>query len=535
MVSSRGFAVLLAALFAAGCAGTVLGEIGASGSAMRGFLDARDVVLITAFRNLGGVAADARVAYAAGPEGVIRYDQRFRRWEAPITRDDGYPVDEIPTALAVDRFARSLWLGTRSGGVYEFPLGLRSGWRWAGVAPGGAIRTLVPGENGVFALTGVGWSYADAGVGGVGPAPAVPADVARQAEPLLRRMAAEDASFAASLTGALTDERLRRWEPTAAAEGPGGTDEFWIGTWGGGLFLYDDLSLRATHYPFGLVGRGVGAMAVAEDGTLWFGGDGLGERRGVTGADAQLQRWVWLEAPFERVPQGLVRDALATEDAAWFAASDGLYRVSGGQGRRWTDADGLPSARATALARVGDAIWVGTERGLAVVRDGIAQRTGGVGAPAVTGLAVTGDSLVWIGTTRGLAVARARDGEPVPIPGTAAGQGARGVTIVDVADAGERVHVLAEGRVTTWDANGLLNALGVEVPRQIGRPLTLAADRSGVWVGGTTGVAFLDPVSGSAGTLLVPQQIPEGPIRQVLPAGDAVWLATPAGAVRLPR
>ncbi len=76
---------------------------------------------------------------------------------------------------------------------------------------------------------------------------------------------------------------------------------------------------------------------------------------------------------------------------------------------RWeifTTAEGLPSNKVMAVAVNGDTVWAGTEKGLAVIRDGVVSRAdaeGDLPFPAITSLAVspvTGD--LWIGTLGGL-------------------------------------------------------------------------------------------------------------------------------------
>ena len=72
----------------------------------------------------------------------------------------------------------------------------------------------------------------------------------------------------------------------------------------------------------------------------------------------------------------------------------------------FTTTEGLPSNKVMAVAVDGDRVWAGTEKGLAVIRDGVVQRADGEGDlpfPAITSLAVspvTGD--LWIGTLGGL-------------------------------------------------------------------------------------------------------------------------------------
>jgi ligand-binding sensor domain-containing protein len=68
---------------------------------------------------------------------------------------------------------------------------------------------------------------------------------------------------------------------------------------------------------------------------------------------------------------------------------------------------------------------------------------------------------------------------------------------------------------------------------RIGPLVRLAGGGRGLWVAGQGGIARLDPQSGIWESFTVPADLPSGPVLDVLSAGDDVWVATPAGAVRL--
>lgn len=528
---------LLCTMFAVTACGTLSG--GAPGPTNR-WLETRpeDVILITSFRQQGAAASDRSTVFAASPFGVARYDQRFQRWLAPLTAEDGFPAGEVPVALAVDEFGNDLWLAMRGGAVYTVPLGISGRWRWVGTVPGGTIRAMTAADGTAYVSTSAGW-YMAAGAGGalVPVAPGrLPGDVSRKAVPLLDRL--DDGAFAASASAATTDRWLRRWPVSAAAEShlPG---RYWLATWGGGLFQYDDRTLNARQMPFGLSSVGAGALAFDGD-YLWIIGDGTGSRGGVTRARSDLQDWYWYDGRYENAPSSAGRAVVPTPGRIWFATRDGLYALEreSDRWRRFGAFDGIQSADVRALVWTGGRLWVGTDRGLAV-GGGEGFQPLGLGGIAVAGLAAA-DGRVYAATAAGLRVFDAASAQPVALPRGASLDTLGVVTRLErridgVAAGATGVHVVVEDRVLTLDADAGWRESPLPIPGAIGRVLGLTAGGGTVWVAGTGGAAMLDPIGGSWLTLVTGREIPEGPVYQVMPATEGVWFATRAGALWMPR
>lgn len=537
--AGRTAVVLLALLALVGACGPVA-RGGAAGPAGQ-WIETRpeDVLLITSFRHQSAAASDASSVFAAAPFGVVHYDQRFRRWAAPSTMEDGYPVGEVPADLALDDFTNTLWLGTRSGGVYTLPLGIAGRWRWVGDAPGGAVQALSAVDGSAYAMTHAGWYRVGSGGSGLMPVQPgqVPASAAAQAVPLLQRADRRGGSFAAAAEAAAVDRWLRRWTVTAAAESerPG---RYWITTWGGGLFLYDDRSLTAEQRPFGLASIGAGAIAF-DGGDVWVIGDGSADRAGVTRATRDLQQWYWYDARFENAPDAAGRVILPADARVWFGTAQGLYSLDRAteRWRRLGEFDGLPSASVTALAGSSQALWVGTERGIAFGGPESFQTLPAGRGFHTYALAAT-DGRVWAGTAGGLIVFDAASGQQVAIPGGAQldSLGLRSTLNRRVygvaADAG-RLFALAADRLLVYQA-GRWREVGLPVPPMIGRPNGLTAQGGTVWVSAEGGAAVHDLAGGGWYPLVVGQGIPQGPVYQVLPAQEGVWFATRAGALWMP-
>ena len=498
--------------------------------ARQGYWRPDDRVLVTDFRDLGGVASDRRFVYAAGAQGVLIYDHRFGRWEAPLTVEDGFPVADPPVDLAVDRFAGVLWMVTRTGALWSHAVTTNDEWRWAGGLPGAPPVRLATHEGSLWARTGSGWYQTTPGMA---PTPSTPpAAVRADAISGLERLERDSPSFRAAGPTLTVDEYLRRYAITGAAPSPD-PGAWWLATRGGGLYAYDDRMLDARPLRFGTVGRGVSALAEVEGGGgYWFGGDGRSPRRGVAYSDRELQRWAWHEAGIEGAPAGPVHAVVPTEAGVFVGAQDGLYRLDGDRWERMTDQDDLPSTVVRSLAPGWGAVWAATDRGLVrvtVTSDGrmSAVRVDGTGGVRIGALAAV-DSILWMGTDRGLwsldmasgTLAQPSIRDPRlrgPIAGVAWTNGI--------------LYVLAESTLLAYDGASWTAPLVGASMAGIGRPTHLAARAGVVWIAGTAGALAIDPVSGMETLLSVPRDIPEGPIRQVMPVAGGVWFATPAGAL----
>lgn len=510
-----------------------------------------DGVLISSFGVMTALALGPRHIFAATPAGVVAYDFAFDRWELPLTEADGYPAGERPTALAYDRSAGVLWLGTAEGSLSSLTPGID---RWDRVTTIGiaAIVAIIPfsREGALYLATEGGWQQLRTGSFIATPIPpsAVPeavraaaADERTETDPFLR---------AARGTLGL-DAAMRRWRLSDVERGerPG---EYWIATLGGGLLRYDTRFSRSEWLPFGTVSEGAGAIAVDED-RIWFGGDGRGPRNGVASADHGLQQWTQFDAGYDGAPAGAVVDILATAGAVWFAASDGLYRmdragdtraVGGRQWRRYTTADGLPSDAAIALAAVADGLWVGTTRGLVRLQEnGTSISSVLMPGVRINGFAGRGDTL-WIASDEGLRIvppassASVADSVPRPVPAAAdPGPGTRGLLrggrIVDVQVGEDAIYAAGEEAYFQFSGGEWTETQRGGAQARVGRVRRIAVEGGALWLGGERGLARLEIATGLWTYFIAGQELPPGPVRAVVPIGEHVWVATPAGAFRL--
>jgi hypothetical protein len=440
--------------------------------AQHGFWQPDDRVLITSFYNARGIATDQRLVFVATTNGLEVYDQTFRRWLPPSTIEDGYPAREVPARIAYDPRERGVWLVTEVGTVYAWSSAIQ---RW---------QQRFPSD--------------------------VPADVLRR---LQRGTAERDPAWAVMRNFAGRDATGRTWQVTAidAAERAG---TFWAATNGGNFSFVDTRNLSSEAYTFGTISRGVSALAF--DGrNLWFGGDGASARNGVTRADTSLQTWQQFESRIADGPQGRVTALLATSSGTYAAAADGVYSLRRNRWQRVSDVD------ARALAHTSGRVWVAARGTLGWIDGTDNYQRVELPLQSINALAARNDSL-WIAAETGLYLWANGSAQQLTTTPT-----------FDVAVSDKHVVELTSRGLGTWAAGSEATALATSALRQIGRAVSLNSKADRVWVGGTAGIAEWNTTTGAWRYLTVADDIPEGPVFDVLEENGRLWLATPAGALRL--
>jgi sugar lactone lactonase YvrE len=448
-----------------------------------------DRITISSFNDVAAIAFDGRRVFAATLNGLEMYDVIGRRWLRPSTLEDGYPVFERPVAAAYDPSQGGLWLATASGNLY---LWSELSGRWDFRAPGSAPADLftasqIPGNDAAWRV----------------------------------------------LRGTVTlDPQGRRWPLSAVvpADRPG---TYWAGTAGGNILLADSRNLSGEWQPFGTLARGINAIAVSDQGALWFGGDGLGPRDGLTHADSALQEWTSYESFSSRAPRRAVNRILAG-DTTWAAAADGVYVLlpDAREWRRIDDREGLPSSNVRVIVRTAAGMWAGTHQGLALIDPTLLRGTWrGMEGVRINGLAERNDTL-WIAASNGLwiAVTDPNGVNVLAAPGRESVVQLRG-QVAAVARAGRNVAVLASNGVYFYDQQW--SEVTPSATQAGSRPHDLRGAARGLLVLGTRGVAEWHADTAEWTHLAVPADIPVGPIRDAVRVGEFLWVATPAGAVRL--
>jgi ligand-binding sensor domain-containing protein len=328
------------------------------------------------------------------------------------------------------------------------------------------------------------------------------------------------------------------------AAGAGG--QFWVATYGGFLEKYDSLSGAIEPVEYGIVGIGSAAVLTAGE-AVWFAPAHASDRYAVAAADFDLEEWqTWTGRSFgfegRDAPDAPIHAWLAAGDDTWAGGDRGLHRYDGEAWHRESPGAEADVASITALAMGPpglEGVWIGTRRGLFRIRAaGAFPDAAMLSATRVLALAAH-DTDLWIGTDAGLVRLRgaAADGEaPVGLPESAeAPRGRVGALATD----GDYVYAGIERDVwvLATDAGWTRAApLGV-LPARVS---ALAARDGVVWIGTDEGLVAWDtrddlvtPFTFAAGDLPVGSRGERGVDGIAVEPEGAVWVATPAGAVRL--
>lgn len=272
----------------------------------------------------------------------------------------------------------------------------------------------------------------------------------------------------------------------------------WVGTQDGAV-VSNGRGWRVVNMPGRVRSNFVRVILPARDGSLLFGTQGDGLHRLVE------EQWEALELP---CPGSKVRiNALGettSPPAIWAATHDcGVFRFSGGAWTRFGTADGLPSERVWGLLAVerGDGtparIWVGTQRGIAVLAPGDEHFRVEPGFPTISSnsfLQTTweGQEELWVGTF------------------------------------GDGVHRLRNGR---WSVLGTEDGLPGTFVTCLARrgnagPVWVGTDGGGLAAVSEDGIRVVDAQSG----------LPSNAVYALLPAsaeegGEALWVGTRSGGM----
>ncbi len=474
------------------------------------------------------LAAGRDLLYVFTPDGVGLYDARLRRWELPLPLPSGF-APPVGSPALVDPMDRSAWLGTQSGLLHYDP---RLELVETVAVPGGVLDIMFDRDDafvGLYVRSPFRWYLVQRGSGILTDVASLPPPDRQVRSTRVEEVMRRDPGLVARSPLALTDERLRDYRYTAAAE-LRLTEDLFLGTDGLGVLFVDPVTRTFERLAFGLLDRHAASLALVDD-VVVVGASGQGARWGLTFLSRDLQRFRYEEGPAATGYRFRSVLDLATDGEAILAATErGLWRIGpDGRAVRLVSALVGDAVGVFAVARNPAGIWAGTERGLLFVDsagDGMLVDAR-VREPiyAVLPLADT----VWLGGVRGLAFV-APGADEILVPGAVVEDPWLRDVVIAVVESGGTLVAATRDRVGWRDAAGtwtVERSLGGEV----GRIIALASDADGVWIAGTSGVVRFDPGRGTFPQALRREDLP-GELRDVAADDRYLWVATDRGVVR---
>jgi ligand-binding sensor domain-containing protein len=222
-----------------------------------------------------------------------------------------------------------------------------------------------------------------------------------------------------------TDEILAGKEVLSIAVAPDGT--CWFGTRYGGIVHFDGENWSAYTVKDGWPGFAVADIAVTTDGTLWLatwqGGVFRFTGPAATGPTGDGGTWVNHTVDDGLASITVLCIAVAPDGALWFGTQRGASRFDGQTWTTYTPDDGLAGhvVRSIAVGLDG-ALWFGTDEGVSRFTGPAATGSAGDGEAWVTftvddgladnivySIAAAADGTLWFGTEGGVSRYRPRD------------------------------------------------------------------------------------------------------------------------------
>jgi ligand-binding sensor domain-containing protein len=520
--------------------------VGGGGGGTFGRRDERQ--LIASYTDVRAVSVSRRYVYAATPTGISVYDRLFNAWLPPMTRDIGFDDGQI-TAMAGDPAEDAVWVGVPGGVIIYRPQSEQLQRTTVAGVPELIVFDRGPSGDAYVRASGQWTRVTRIGMATPvsGPPPASNVYVPPTLNDVYARYPGLRSGAPLLYRNQQNDRPLRSFPVVSGNVSPDQPSEVWLGTSGDGLYKVDGVTMQSVPLRFGLLERGVGALALAADG-VWAAGLGASQLRGgLTFASTNLQQWRWIDGTITVPMMGMRTTAMSLRaERAWIATDRGVVRarVDGSeQMALWSTLDGLPDERVYAVAAKPNGAWVGTARGLVFVTDTVDPnrgdvrdtRTRGVGQRTlndtpVYALQAVGDTL-WIGSAAGLmalgpdgVLLRPLQGDPElrsPVVALAWSD-----TVLLAATENAVFSISPSGRM----APTRLTALNVS---NVGRVTKMTVDDRAMVLAGTDGVAVMLRTGGIR-VLRVPNDIP-APALDVAMSRDWLWIGTPLGLLRIRR
>ena len=309
----------------------------------------------------------------------------------------------------------------------------------------------------------------------------------------------------------------------------------WIATDGLGIGRADLTFNELEFLQSGPLVSNVTALEI-DGSSIWVGGqdDFRAHARGISRFDRESDKWRYYESDaIPRLDDTQITDILADSADVWFATDQGVVRY-----RKTDDAwDTYRYSRSsstrhirntTALARGSDRLWLGTDRGLAVLDLGADTLRSVRGSHnfRIHDLAA-GDLHIWAATHKGLFRSPVDDvtWSPVSEPPAAI----RPILAVDAS--GDTTWALAAAPPTLLVSTHHDSAwTAIELPEAAGSSrATLSVSGRQAWIGTESGVIRVNTNSGRSSELNSIDGLLDDRVHVVRLDGTSVWLGTRSG------
>ena len=312
-------------------------------------------------------------------------------------------------------------------------------------------------------------------------------------------------------------------------------NNLWIATDGLGVGRADLTFNQLEFLQSGPLGNNVTALDV-DGSSIWIGGqtDFSARARGISRFDRETEKWHYYESgTIPRLDDAEISDVLSDTANVWFATDQGViryyksnetwdtYRYSRGSSTRH-----IRHTRAMALGN--DRLWLGTERGLAVLdlKADTLRAVKGSHTFRIRDLA-TSTKYIWAATHKGLFRSPVDDVTWSRTPGPSAAH----QPILAVDTAGDSTWALAAAPPTllisvhpdsTWTTQ--------EIPEAAGSTeATLSVSGHRAWIGTESGVIRVNTLSGKSSELTAIDGLLDDYVQVVRLEGDTVWIGTRNG------
>ncbi len=312
--------------------------------------------------------------YIGTTHGILRYQFMGKYWETPWTYCDGMADDYI-YAVQYDFKTGMVWCLTREG--LSGRISSSAQWQnlsYSATDISGRPTQLGLGNEFIWLKSSAGFHKSDRDLGNFQKSDS------REARQDQVTWSNDKAVSISGLThffmehqytyfseGYIQDLNLREYQITKAV--PDDFDNVWMGTWGLGM-LHGDLQTKFLELmPYGLFNPDVQAMAWDGPG-MWIGGHPYENEGGITYWDLDENTWEYYESEIiMQLNSDRVSSILPVGDAVYFGTDAGLARFDreNNTWRTYETRDGLFDDRITTLTRTEQLVWIGGPFGISTL------------------------------------------------------------------------------------------------------------------------------------------------------------------------